>query len=137
MFKHRFNPENARDFRDVIDAVNLMTGRMKSTLNMFVSYIDGDCEDLHKHDVSGVIYSVLAELDDVNAVLNAHHKANCKLQDQNEALRYIILSEKILTSEKLDLILDVATLPIDAQVEAVAKMRQAIGLEETEIKTVH
>ena len=86
MFKHRFNPENAHDFDNVIDAVNLMTGRAKSTLNMFVSYIEGDCEDLHKHDVSGVIYSVLAELDDVNAVLNAHHKANHDSSKQVEAL---------------------------------------------------
>ena len=51
MFKHRFNPENSHDFRNVIDAVNLMTGRMKSTLNMFVSYVEGDCEDLQKNDV--------------------------------------------------------------------------------------
>ena len=135
MFKHRFNPENAHDFRDVIDAVNLMIGRAKSTLNMFVSYIEGDCEDLNKHDISGVIYSVLAELDDVNAVLNAHHKANCKLQDQNEALTQIILSEKLLTPEKLDFILNVFTLPIDAQTEVVDKMRQALVHDEN--KSVH
>jgi hypothetical protein len=42
MFKHRFNPENAHDFRNVIDAVDLMTGRAKSTLTMFVSYVEGE-----------------------------------------------------------------------------------------------
>jgi hypothetical protein len=134
MFKHRFNPENAHDFRTVIDAVDIMTGRAKSTLNMFVSYVEGDCDDLHKFDVSGVIYGVLAELEDVGAVLKAHFKANNNLQKQVDALSHIILSEKILTPDKLKLILDVAVLPIAAQAEAVAQMRQVI---EPENNTIH
>lgn len=131
MFKHRFDAENAHDFRNVIDAVDLMTGRAKSTLTMFVSYIEGDCEDLHKFDISGVIYGVLAELEDVSAVLNAHFKANNNLGKQVEALSHIILSEKLLTPEKLKLILDYAVLPIEEQQKMVEMARETFEPTQT------
>jgi hypothetical protein len=136
MFKHRFNPENAHDFRTVIDAVNLMTGRAKSSLMMMTAYLEGDCDDLHNHDVAGVVYGVLAELEDVNEVLNTHHKANFNLQKKVDALSEILLQTGALTQDKLDLILDVATLPIAAQIEVVEQIRQALK-PEPENKTIH
>lgn len=124
MFKHRFNPQNAHDFGNVIDAVNLMTGRAKSTLNMLNSYIEGGNEDLHKHDVAGVIYGVLAELDDIDDVLNAHSQAKEDLNKQIEALRYIILTGKLLTPDNLKLILDFAVLPEEEQEKTVDMARE-------------
>lgn len=124
MFKHRFNPQNAHDFGNVIDAVNLMTGRAKSTLNMLNSYIEGNSEDLHKHDVAGVVYCVLAELDDVDDVLNAHLQARKDLKKQIEALSHIILTEKLLTPDKLKLILDFTVLPEEEQEKTVEMARE-------------
>ncbi|MDD5229142.1 MAG: hypothetical protein PHN45_04340 [Methylococcales bacterium] len=132
MFKHRFNPETAGNFFDVINAVDLMTGRAKSSLNMFISYVEGDCEDLHKFDVSGVIYGVLAELEDVSAVLNAHFKANNNLQKQVDALSKLAL--QAIAQKDLDMILQVATLPIAEQQAVIDQLKQSI---EPENKTVH
>ncbi len=134
MFKHRFNPQNAHDFRNVIDAINLMTGRAKSTLNMLNSYIEGDCEDLHKHDVAGVVYCVLTELDDVDDVLNAHFQARKDLNKQIEALSYIILNEKLLTPEKLKLILDFVVLPEEEQEKTVEMTRDVLS---PALSTIH
>jgi hypothetical protein len=136
MFKHRFNPETAADFTSVINAVSMMIGRAKSSLMMTTTYLEGNCDDLHNQDVATVLYGVLAELEDVDEVLDAHHKANFKLQEQVDALSYFILIEKILTPEKLKLILDVATLPIAAQVEVVEQIRQTLE-PEPENKTIH
>ncbi len=113
-----------------------MTGRAKSSLMMTTTYLEGDSDDLHNQDVAMVLYGVLAELEDVDEVLDAHHKANFKLQKQVDALSEILLHTGALTQDKLDLILDVATLPIAAQVEVVEQIRQTLE-PEPENKTIH
>lgn len=134
MFKHRFNQQAAADFTSVINSVDLMIGRAKSTLNMMTAYFEGDCDDLHNHDVSGVVYGVLAELEDVGEVLNAHFKANNNLQKQVDAMREIILKEKYIDPELLDFVLKVATMPESEQVKAYEAVKQSI---EADTKTIH
>jgi hypothetical protein len=100
---------------------------------MMNAYLEGDCDDLHNHDVAGVIYGVLAELEDVDEVLTAHFKANHNLGKQVEALSHIILSEKLLTPEKLKLILDFVVLPESEMKKMVEVAREMIK----PIQTVH
>ncbi len=126
MFKHRFNPETAADFTSVIDAVNIMTGRAKSSLMMMTSYLEGDCDDLHNQDVAGVIYGVLAELEDVSEVLKAHAHANFNLQKQIDLLSEIILQSGTITPERLNVLLELAKLP---------KTQQDAFIEQKQIQT--
>jgi hypothetical protein len=74
IFSHRFDSTQAHDISEVINAVGLMTERAKGILYMLFAHEGSDSRYSDKI-VHSAIDAAIAEIDDIDSVLNAHFAA--------------------------------------------------------------
>jgi hypothetical protein len=77
IFSHRFDTTKAHDIREVVDAVGLMTDRAKGILYMMFAHSGGDTRYNEKIE-QAAISAVIAEVDDIDSVLQAYWAANAE-----------------------------------------------------------
>ena len=75
VFSHRLDITKVRDLLAVVDAVGLMTERAKSILYLLSGQFDDDVNRYSDQIIQGAINAAIAEIDDIDAVIYAHHNA--------------------------------------------------------------
>jgi hypothetical protein len=74
-FKHRFDAMQANDLTHVVNSIGLLTERAKSVLYILFGQLDDDATRFNDKILQGAIDAVIAEIDDIDCILAAHHKA--------------------------------------------------------------
>ncbi len=74
LFRHRLQSTDMSSAIGLADTVGMMAFRAKGVLSALAMVLDGGAI-ISGPDSAGAIYAAIAELDDIQSIVNAHHEA--------------------------------------------------------------
>lgn len=74
-FKHRFDETQANDLTHVVNSIGLLTERAKSVLYLLFGQFEDGAGRYNDLILQGAIDAVIAEINDIDCILAAHHEA--------------------------------------------------------------